>query len=74
MIPSSAAIASAVLGWSPVIVIDRMPAALAVAAVAPASGRGGSIMTTKAPVPAQPDVLRRDPAFMAQVFYTFTLL
>ena len=44
--PSSAAIAAAVTGWSPVIMIGRTPARRASATAARASGRGGSIIPT----------------------------
>ena len=47
--PSSLAIAPAVAAWSPVIITVRMPAALAFAIAAAASGRGGSIMPTNPP-------------------------
>ena len=47
MMPNSRAIAPAVAAWSPVIMIVRMPAALARAMAAFASGRGGSMMPTK---------------------------
>ena len=45
-ISSSLAIASAVAGWSPVIMTERMCARLAVATATFASARGGSIMPT----------------------------
>ena len=44
--PSSAAMAPAAAGWSPVIISTRMPASCAAATAAKASGRGGSIMPT----------------------------
>ena len=46
-ISSSRAIASAVAGWSPVIITERMCARLAVATATFASARGGSIMPTR---------------------------
>ena len=45
-IPSSAAIAAAVVAWSPVIIRTRMPALLHSAIAAFASDRGGSTMPT----------------------------
>ena len=45
--PSSRAIASAVAGWSPVIIITRMPARRQASSAGSASGRGGSIMPTR---------------------------
>ena len=44
--PISRAIASAVTGWSPVIITTRMPAVSQVRIAAVASGRGGSSMPT----------------------------
>ena len=46
--PSSRAIASAVIAWSPVIMRTWMPAACAMAIAALAAGRGGSTMPTSA--------------------------
>ena len=48
--PSSRAIASAVIAWSPVIIRTWMPAAWATAIAAFAAGRGGSTMPTSASI------------------------
>ena len=45
--PISRAMASAVWGWSPVIMMTRMPAACALAMAARTSGRGGSSSPTR---------------------------
>ena len=47
-IPSSRAIASAVIAWSPVIIRTWIPASCAVAIAALAAGRGGSTIPTSA--------------------------
>ena len=46
--PSSCAIASAVIAWSPVIIRTWIPASCAVAIAAFAAGRGGSTIPTSA--------------------------
>ena len=48
--PSSRAIASAVMAWSPVIIRTWMPAECAVAIAALAAGRGGSTIPTSASI------------------------
>jgi hypothetical protein len=54
---SSAAIASAVLGWSPVIITTSTPVARSLASAAAASGRTGSLKATS---PANVRPTRRD--------------
>ena len=58
--PTRRAIASAVRGWSPVIITGRMPAVRHSSTASAASGRGGSIMPTMpistSPVSARSEV------------------